>query len=455
MTDALLAQQVVEVAVFGTTSDAQLAQQVVETTVYDTTSDAQLAQQVLEVAVGPAPSDAQLAQQVLEVTGYAIGSDAVVAQVGIEVVVYGNGNTNEPPSTGGQSGDFNPVGACTPGAGGISSTFDGYTPAAGVYTTPVYGAAVNNLTLARTPVGRIVLGWNEGNVFFVAVLDDAQDAFRNNVVGPNDRRTAFSTAGSLDHGSIWVDDGNLYMAVVYFTTDGSGRVECYVANDAENPTSWTLRGTIDSQAYGGGGFHSINSIGPVTITASGRWVIPCDAVIAYAGAAPSDGSGLFTSDDNGATWTAIVQHRRAPLFSGTSGPIGNTIAQDPTTGFLYWSHYDGPGANQSFIYESQDDGASWALIQANAAVAWHFYTDDGDTKFYAAAANGTGGWNAWEVTDPATNGFIDTGIQIINSNQNADQFQFHVLGCMLAVVDKNRVANGMAGGWMIHFIAIG
>lgn len=51
MTDARLAQQVVEVALFDSDSVVHLAQQLVEVAITGTTSDARLAQQLIEVAV--------------------------------------------------------------------------------------------------------------------------------------------------------------------------------------------------------------------------------------------------------------------------------------------------------------------------------------------------------------------------------------------------------------------
>jgi hypothetical protein len=340
---------------------------------------------------------------------------------------------------------FNPIGACTAGPGSISSTVPGYTPVdLGSYVTPVQIGSVNNLTMARTPAGRIILGWDDGNVYYVAVLDDWEDAFRDNSVPYYQRRRVFYK-NNLKSASIWVDGGELFLAVAWQTTGGEGRSECYIADNVESPSVWTLRGVIDTQAYSGGGVQDIYSTGPVTVTRTGRWVLPVAGWIAYGGSAPSDASALFTSDDRGVTWTVRVEHRNAPLQSGTTGPQATTVAQNPVTGRLHWCHYWGPLNNEARIWISDNDGASWSVINGNAAVAWNFFTDDGDSKFYAARNDGSG-WVAYEVTDPSTNaGFINTGVYLIHSNLGDHQFQFIKLGCVTAVIDKRRVAIAAQG----------
>lgn len=444
MTDSQLAQQTLEVAVYNTLSDSQLAQQTAETTVYNTLSDTQLAQQTLEVSVVTSGGDSQLAQQSLEVAAYAIGSDAVLAFQAIEVATYGNGVTPTPgtgvptPKTYGP-GPY----PCKPlpAAGTLSSTMVGYVPRPGFYVTPVQIGSVNNLTVCRTPAGRAILAWNDGNVFYTCVLDDPKDVFRNNVVAESRRWTAFSVPIGLLRGSIWLEGCDLFFAVAYLDSDLAGRSECYIANDSENPTSWTLRGTMDFEAYNGGGIVDSSSVGPVTVTSTGRWILPFTAWVAYAGAAPSDASGLFTSDNRGVTWTTHVEHRQPPILSGTTGPIANTISQDPVTGYLYWSHYWGPGVSQGRTYQSVNGGATWDLDNNGTLVAWNFYTDNGTSRYYAARRNHAGGHNAWEVIDSTVNsGYVDTGIQIINSDREANQFQFIMLGNIgAAIIDKDRI----------------
>ena len=437
-------------------TDARLAQLTVETATYGTDSDARLAQLGVEAATYGTDSDARLAQIGAEVTLHAIIGDARLSQLTVEVATFGNPSIVGPGGRldGAPSGVINHVGACPQPGLPISSSFSGYVPKPGYFVTPVQIGTVNNLTAARTPAGRVILAWNDGNDFLLSVLEDSQDIYRDNVVGPDDYRTVFSIppTGQILHGSVWVDGLDLFCAIAYIDINGGGYSKCYIADNAENPVTWTLRGQIDGQGPNGGGIIDISSCGPATITRTGRWVIPFNAWFAYGGSAPSDGSGLFTSVDRGLTWTVLVEHRQPPSLSGTSGPIANTIAQDPVTGNLYWSYYWGPLSNEGRILSSTDGGATWTTVDNDTPTQYNFYTDNG-TKFYAAS-EGPGYYRAWEVVTPADpSTWVDTGINIINSNQTP-QFQFIVLGCNFAVIETNHVAVAR-GGWIVGRVQYG
>lgn len=422
-------------------TDSRLTETSLEVTVGDTDPAGRLTETSLEVTVGDTGPAGRLTETSLEVTVYAVPGDTRVLQQGLEVAVYDDPAPPPAPCQADPSSFPTTFLDCPAGPDGTSLTIPGYEPSPGFYVTPVCGN-VDNLTAARLNNGRVVLGWREGSDYYVSVLVDALDIFRNNTVGFDQKRLAF-TIPSLKRGSIWVDPdtGDLYAAVSYLTVGGAGRLECYVADDPEDPVVWTLVGVIDAQSYNGGGVQSIASQGPVYITRTGRWLLGANAWIAYGGAAPSDGSGLFSSDNKGVTWNVEVEHRNSPLQSGTTGPIGNSIGRDPNTNFLYWSHYWGPLNNQARIYESQDDGATWVQVQNDATRAWQFMVDDDAGTLYACGVAPVGtAWRAWQVVDPTDDTtFVDTGIDVINSRQG-EQFQAIKLGCYLAIIDTNRVA---------------
>lgn len=439
-------------------SSARVAEEAVEVSTFGATSTARVAEEAVEVSTFGATSTARVAEIVVEVAVYAIGGPARVAEMAVEVTLYGNAPEYVPPTNGENGEQEHGPGVCfdDPPSGRLSSTVVGYRPREGHYTTPVQIGTVTNLTVAISPAGRGILGWRDVNSLWVAVLDDPSDIFRDDVVGLADRRLALTLPGGLHNTSIWVDGCDLFAAVSYLTVTGDGRVECYLADDPELPSAWTLRGVLDVEGFDDGGVHTVDSGGPVTITPTGRWILPFNGYSAHGGAAPSDTSALFTSDDRGITWAIEVEHRRGALFSGTTGPIGNTVAQDPLTGYLYWSHYDGPLTNQAFVYESTDGGASWDLVEQNAVAAWQFYTDNGSDKFYAARREGSA-WRAYLVIDVPSNTYEDTGVDIIDSWQTGDQFQFIPLrrvGCA-AVIDKNRIAKACPAGWLVNQVAIG
>lgn len=435
------------------TFDAQrVATSTVEAAIFGTDSRVTDATTTTEITVYGQVPPMRVAASTVEVAGFQwVGATRVYAET-VEVAVYGNGSqpTVIGRDDGEQSGYTNIAPPCwpEPGSGAISSTVPGYVPTPGFYTTPVQIGSVSSLTCARLPSGRVALGWKDGSTYFVAVLDDAMDLFRDNVVAPSDRIMAISAPG-LRYGSLWIDGAGLFCAISYINGDNIARNECWMATNAENPTTWMLRNRFQSVSIGGGGLvANVDECGPATITRTGRWVLPFPSYGGYA-TGTADRSSLWMSDNKGASWVLGPNHRRGPLSSGTTGPITNTVAQDPLTGYLYWNHHEGP-LNTGFTHRSMDNGATWTNI-ATSSGHWAFYTDDGNSKMYAARASS--GWRAYEVIDAATNSFSDTGIEIINSRQTW-QFQAIRVGCYLAIIDTNRVAAGRLGSepkWAIGY----
>lgn len=327
----------------------------------------------------------------------------------------------------------------------ISSTVEGFVPIdTPTWVTPVQvtGHTVNNLTTARSPQGRALFGWSSGGSFYCAVRDDFEDMFRDDVVPDGDERMVLGGDGiDVLLGSIWVDPREGLFAAVKWTQENLGTSVCYKANNAENPTSWIERGTISSRNIAGSASMEVNSGGPVTILPSGRWVLPFAGWTLFA-TSKADTSMLAISDDRGIDWNIVVSHRREPLFSGTTGPISNTIGQDPLTGYLYWAHYDGPVANQGFIYESQDGGTSWIRIVSNASRVWNYCIDNATDILYAAADTATSEWEWNQVVTPASEAsYVDLDLTVIASRQNI-QFQcipFQSEGA-IAYIDTNRIA---------------
>lgn len=334
-----------------------------------------------------------------------------------------------------------------------SATVEGFVPQdIPTYTTPVQvtGHTVNNLTVAQSPEGRAIFGWSSGGVFYCAVRDDFEDVYRDDVIPDGDERvvldeTSWGKTALL--GSLWVDPREGLFCAIKWTQGDTGTSECYKANDAENPTSWESRGVISTRTSPGAVI-DIMSGGPVTILDTGRWVLPFAGWTNYA-SGHADASCLFISDDRGVDWVQVVGHRESPGSGGTTGPISNTVGQDPLTGYLYWSFYRGPGANAGSIYESQDDGSSWVQVQSDAVRTWQISIDDGIGNVYVVAPTGsfgTGEWEWYSASDPGDSStYVALGLTTIASLQVDGQFQaiaFQQHGS-IALIDKNRIAKAV------------
>ena len=320
-----------------------------------------------------------------------------------------------------------------------------------LYTTPVQvtGHAVNNLTIAQTPLNKAIFGWSSGGIFYCAVRNDFEDVWRDDVVPDGDERVvvnnlAFTESALL--GSLWVDRGELYCAVKLLRTSSPasiGRSVCYVANDVENPTSWTERGVISTHS-GVTPLLDVNEAGPPTILDSGRWVLPFPVWGVFVFTDFADRSGLSISDDRGISWTVVISHRRQPIFSATTGPLSSCVGLDPNTGYLYWSHYDGPVLNQTHAYESTDDGSSWTILPDVRIHAWHYNIDNNtDALRIVGPGDAPREWSWYDNTANLSNdsGWNVTTTTAIPSRQ-AWQFQTHVFLAYgdIAYVDTNRVA---------------
>lgn len=258
------------------------------------------------------------------------------------------------------------------------------------YVVPVQQGSVYNLCVALTPAGQGICGWydptaNSGRgEYRVAVVPDFDDVFTDDVVPPGDVRTAYSSATRTVYtGSLWAWNGLLYIFVSTWLTT-NGRIECYVADDIENPVSWTLVGTVQSHT-GPAPFNNptVREAGIPTVTDSGRWILPFHSYLTFALAELTDGLGLFTSDDSGANWTTRISFRRTALLGGSAGPQATTVGYEPGTDD-YWFGARIGGVNQWRPYQSTDDGSTWAVNDRTEGNVYPAYFMDNGTTMYAS-----------------------------------------------------------------------
>lgn len=341
----------------------------------------------------------------------------------------------------------------------LNRTVAGYRPrSSDDYVVPVQEGSVHNLSVAVTPAGKGVFGWVDqtANELRCAVVADWRDLFTDDVVEAADVRTIWSSGTRTIHTGCISVIGDELLAFVSHRLSNNGKVECYVADDVESPTSWSLRGTVqDHTAPDPASSLTVRQSGPPTVLSGGRWVLPMHSWLTFASSALLDGLGLFTTDDSGSTWVTRISDRRGALFGGTAGPQATTVGYDPQGGSLWFGAMIGSVA-QWRAYSSTD-GASWASNeQASGNLTPLYYIDNGSV-LYAGLASGVA-MQVYEVGDPASfASWTDLGVVGIDTTglTHSDGFQIiplFVAGSfsVVAFTAKDRIARTTPKFWVGH-----
>jgi hypothetical protein len=329
----------------------------------------------------------------------------------------------------------------------LNRSFSDYIPRDNdEFAVPVQQGNVWNLSAAITPTGQAILGWYDptANEMRCAVVPIFDDIFQDDIVPAGDVRTIFTSAVDrlIYTGVVWIWEGTLYAFLSDHlpgtgpTTGASnGKVYCYVADDVEDPTSWTLMTTLRDIDHTGEAALSVRQGGIPTVMDSGRWVLPFHMWDNYATGSLIDRIGLYTSDDDGDSFPIRLTERHTPLQGGTAGPESTTVAYQPSTDKIWLGSHMGP-TTQWRPYSSTDEGTTWATNQqatnpdgSNRYVP-HYFIDDGTTMYAGVIDDDLSDGALWlyavdDATDPSTwtdlnmrgiisEGFIESdGFQII------------------------------------------
>lgn len=316
----------------------------------------------------------------------------------------------------------------------INRTVPGYEPEDNpFYVVPVQQGSVQNLCIDVTPERHGVFGWVDltANEYRCAIVPVLEDCFTDDVVPPGDVRTVWSapTDRSIYTGVLSVIDGELIAFISHYYTPGAppnGTLECWVADDVENPVTWTLRSTISNTSNSGGTvLDEVRQAGPPTITDDGVWLLPMHAFIQFAGTAMEDAVGLYYSDDQGATWTRRIAFRTSPLQSAAAGPQSTTIAQDPVTGDYWFGTHIGP-STQWRHYSATSSTGTWSASALTGNIDPHYYLDDG-VNVYAGRVH-DGAMNLYIVGDPTDfSTWTDLEMRGIVSDTITEQEGFQII----------------------------
>ena len=331
---------------------------------------------------------------------------------------------------------------------------NGYTPEAASYVNPVVVGTVAGLHGCATPGGKGMLFWHDGSTAYAAVVGSPEQIAQASIITSLGQASTVIATGGTCYGITGFTDGtNLYAIVAWKEGTHTGYVRCYIANSPENPTSWSLQGTVNSGSHNSYGFDvpGWRTVGAVTILETGRWVFT--GVYWSVGAiALQPAAGIYTTDNQGASWTNRVlrasNSNSPPAFNGR---VCWDICRDPVTGTLYW-HFKN---EQSILYSSTDNGSSWGQsVVSDSNIRsfsvedwsnnklWATTTDDSDV--FAAEATGV-------VSAPASYAVSSESLLDLSGlgGEYVREIQTNVIDGTLYVFCQNRVSAMEIAGWFV------
>lgn len=307
-------------------------------------------------------------------------------------------------------------------------------------------SAVGGICGARTPDGHGVLLWPRAGGAFCAVVDSPERFLVDNSVSTV--RTVLATGSGVRDTSVFTVGAGLY-ALVMARIGGIQTMRLYVANDANDPTSWSIRSTIQSVTEAGTVFSLPKSAGIPLVLPSGRWVLFCPG---WRDEGDGTAARSWVSDDAGVSWTAGLNY----AHTSTGLPFTEFVSaqtHQATSGLYGVSGSDAGGVAVGLaLWRSTDSGTSWSMVDTGA-----YNTQPRLTAFagdlYAMVAQ-----RVYSATSPGTfAGWSDTGQQWVPAGDDADAQERErtrkavSIGGSVFFFWTDRVARTL-GGWSVGFI---
>ncbi len=311
------------------------------------------------------------------------------------------------------------------------------------YARPVQDEdATLGLCGAELADGSGILMWpvDSGEVHF-ALVSSPDDFVVDDVVPSGDIQVAYDTGtpsggtvASPPQSSVFVVDGELY-SISVSRSGGVGNVDLWIADDPINPTSFSLLTNIQTaDASSGDHFGSYMGAPIPLILDSGRWVLvgprfSTEGLTFWW----AQNVGAWYSDDDGATWTDVLNYQHVYFFTRTD-TMSKQCARDPITGDLFFTSMATTSfvAVQTALWRSTDDGESWTLVDGDGG---NYDTDprlttfvDNESRVFAATMFLSGGpnWRIYEYDGSGTtfDDFDDTGEQWLAAGATPDENTF-------------------------------
>lgn len=320
---------------------------------------------------------------------------------------------------------------------------------------PVTVGTVYGIDGCGTPGGKAIVVWHDGSSAYSSALLSPDDLATQGSVSSAGQVTTIVTgpAGYTNVTGVtcWVAGGVLRALVAMWGSSG-GLTKVYAANNVENPTSWSEVSTPQSFVNGNGMFKDSlawRTVGTVTVLGSGRLVCP---FVCWFGIFLQPGIGIWTSDDNGASWT----NRLLVGSDNNAGEVGSWMSHDIAAdagGTLYFN-----GNTQTNRTWTSTDGVSWTMSVVGSADTNYSVESGGNLWSLRRASPLVKVYDA--TVDPLNpTNHVDTGESMDVSSLHGDRvlqdMKSQIIGGKLYVFVSDLVGTPIRSGWLVGQVGIG
>ncbi len=270
----------------------------------------------------------------------------------------------------------------------------GYVPVTpAFYAIPVQDeSAAYGLTGCETPDGHGVLTWvapGQDGVRF-ALLDSPLDFIVNDIVPSADMGDVITGVDFVYGACCFSAIGEVFCVINYWlTADVSFHCEIYMADDPNNPVTWSVYSTpVVIGAVGPSPtFGSAMGQSVPLILDSGRWVFGTKVLRGTPFTIVE--VRIWTSDDDGLTWDLRLTFEHNVFPAGRTELAAGQMAHDPISGDIWWrSGTTVSSADMNIPWRSADDGDTWTHGTSDLTSPGLNPSIQNGTNVYAMASGG-------------------------------------------------------------------
>lgn len=260
------------------------------------------------------------------------------------------------------------------------------------YFVPISGSvnpgseSENSLCVTELADGRALCVWHNGSQFRGIVVDHVRELLKDNVT-TSSGGTLILSASVADYSSCFMVGSNVFLNLIYY--DGSTTINrLFVANDPTNPLAgWSTRYTFGT---GAGRLSDMpGAAAGIPMVIGSRWIMPTPVVTPLFGSDSFYRMGVYTSEDNGFSFTKQIDLGFYVVFGSFMHMQGGQVIVMPDGRLMVPGWGTVTGIQRAF---SSNDGATWTSDNPASEAGMSPYlmqaiSHDG-TNTYVALNNG-------------------------------------------------------------------